>query len=368
MVAAWGESSDEDSEDEDGDEKALMAIGESDEEFEVSINEKENPMDFIDESEDLNNEKEQLSKECVILKAKCKNLELRASESESKNAELKNQVHKLDTTILELRSENLKLKSGTGKKKADHTQLTLEENVRKIKDELYKRDEQIRVLKEDLNKVKHELDRTCKWNRSSDALSWLHEHHSSNKRGLGYETPGPKSDPKSKYLTLPENIICTHCDKTGHYLQKKRLAKRIKNLFKEKIGCWGNSLIWYIDSGCSKHITGNKNQFLSFEDLKIGNVTFGNGKKGEIIGVGKRKRVNNTYIVDLSTLSENELTFLSVLDNDPLFWHMRLGHASLSQLNKLVSKDLVIGLPNIKFKKEKVCEAWCKGEAGKILF
>ncbi|XP_070013738.1 uncharacterized protein [Nicotiana sylvestris] len=139
--------------------------------------------------QDLNNEKVQLSKECVILKAKCKNLELRASESESKNAELKNQVHELDITILELRSESLKLKLRTGKKKTDHAQLTLEENVGKMKDELYKRDEQIRVLKQDLNKVKYELYRTCKWNRSSDALSGLHEHHSRNKRGLGYGTP-----------------------------------------------------------------------------------------------------------------------------------------------------------------------------------
>ncbi|XP_070025508.1 uncharacterized protein [Nicotiana sylvestris] len=177
-------------------------------------------LDFIDESEDLNNKKEQVSKECVILKAKCKNLELRASESESKNVELKNQVHELDTTILELRFENLKLKLGTSKKKIDHTQLTLEENVGKMKDELDKRDEQIRVLKEDLNKVKHELDGTCKWNKASDALSWLHEHHSCNKKGLGYGTQAPNWDPKCKYLTLSENKICTHCGKTDHYKNK----------------------------------------------------------------------------------------------------------------------------------------------------
>ncbi|XP_070008145.1 uncharacterized protein [Nicotiana sylvestris] len=70
------------------------------------------------------------------------------------------------------------------------------------------------------------------------------------------------------------------------------------------------------------------------------------------------KRVNNIYIVGLSTLSENELTFLSVLDNDPLLWHKRLGHASLNQLNKLASKDLVIGLTNIKF----ICEACARGK------
>ncbi|XP_070005473.1 uncharacterized mitochondrial protein AtMg00810-like [Nicotiana sylvestris] len=45
-----------------------------------------------------------------------------------------------------------------------------------------------------------------------------------------------------------------------------------------------------MDSGCSKHMTGSKNQFLSLKDLKRGNVSFGNGKKGEIIGVGKVPR------------------------------------------------------------------------------
>ncbi|XP_070017751.1 uncharacterized protein [Nicotiana sylvestris] len=330
MVVAWGESSNEDSEDEDGDEQAVMAIGESNDEKEVSVIHLKDKINFlskeklsellldsIGESEIINNEKKQLSKECLILKAKCKNLKRRASESDSKNTELKNQVLELETIVLELRSENLKLKLGIGKKKVDHIHLT----------------------KEDLGKVKHELDRTCKWNKSSDALSWLQEHYSSNKRGLGYGTPAPKWGPKSKYITLSENKICTHCG------QMK-----------------GNSQIWYMDSGCSKHMTGSNNQFLSLEDLKRGNVSFGNGKKGEIIGVGKEKRVNNIYIVDLSTLSENELTCLSVLDNDPFLWHKRLGHASLSQPNKLVSKDLVIGLPNIKFKEDKFCEACTRGK------
>lgn len=230
MVAAWGESSDEDSDDEDEDEQALMENGESDEESEVSIIHLKDKikflskerlsellLDFIDESEDINNEKKQLSKEYVILKAKCKNLELRVSETVSENTALKNQVHTIQSNVLELRSENLKLKLGTSKKIADCTQLTLEENVGKLKDELYKKDEQVRILTEDLGKVKHELDKTCKWNRSSDALSWLQEHHSSNRRGIGFGNLPPKWDPKSKYLTLPNNKICTHGGNTGYY-------------------------------------------------------------------------------------------------------------------------------------------------------
>ena len=54
--------------------------------------------------------------------------------------------------------------------------------------------------------------------------------------------------------------------------------------------------------------------------------------------------------------SQNTLTCLSALDDDATLWHKRLGHASLSILNELVSKDLVVGLPTIKYNDEKVCE------------
>ncbi|XP_070055099.1 uncharacterized protein [Nicotiana tomentosiformis] len=224
MVATWGESSDEESDEEDGDEKALMAIGESDEESE-------------------------LSKDCVILKAKCKNQELRVSETVSENTTLKNQVHTFEANVLELKSEYLKLKLGTSKKTTDCTQLTLEEN----------------------------------------------EHHSSNRRGLGFGNQLPKWDPKNKYLTLPKNKICTHCGKTDHYKSECNA--------KERVQVKGSSQIWYMDSGCSKHITRSKDQFLSLEDVKGGNVSFGNGKKGEIIGVGKVGKddshsIENVYLID----------------------------------------------------------------------
>ena len=54
------------------------------------------------------------------------------------------------------------------------------------------------------------------------------------------------------------------------------------------------------------------------------------------------------------SLPQNNLTCLSALD-DVVLWHKILGHASLSLLNKLVSKDLVIGLPSIKYNNDKVC-------------
>ena len=59
----------------------------------------------------------------------------------------------------------------------------------------------------------------------------------------------------------------------------------------------------------------------------------------------------------ISSLYQNNLTCLSVLNDDVMLWHKRLGHASLSLLNKLVSRDLVVGLPSIKYNDDKVCDA-----------
>ncbi|XP_021747543.1 uncharacterized protein LOC110713397 [Chenopodium quinoa] len=174
---------------------------------------------------------------------------------------------------------------------------------------------------------------------------------------------------------------------------------------------------WYLDSGCSKHMTSDKSKFLSLEDYPGGTVTFGNNKKGEIIGKGKigrskshsidnvflveglmhnflsisqfcdkgnfvsftsdscniinnksgkvvleGTRRGNTYTVDLNLIPRNDLTCLSIVEDDPLLWHKRFGHASFSLLEKLRARNLVVGLPIIKFLQNKVCDACVKGK------
>jgi len=72
------------------------------------------------------------------------------------------------------------------------------------------------------------------------------------------------------------------------------------------------------------------------------------------------KRYKNIYKVCISSLPQNNLTCLSALNDDEMLWHKRLGHTSLSLLNKLVSKDLVVGLPSIKLNDDKVCDSCAK--------
>jgi hypothetical protein len=46
------------------------------------------------------------------------------------------------------------------------------------------------------------------------------------------------------------------------------------------------NISWYIDSGCSMHMTGDKSKLISLKENKSGNVTFGNDAPGTIRGKG----------------------------------------------------------------------------------
>ena len=43
---------------------------------------------------------------------------------------------------------------------------------------------------------------------------------------------------------------------------------------------------WYLDSGCSKHMTGDRSKFVNFDAKKYRNVIFGNDKARKIKGKG----------------------------------------------------------------------------------
>ena len=73
---------------------------------------------------------------------------------------------------------------------------------------------------------------------------------------------------------------------------------------------------WYLDSGCSKHMTGDKSMFLSLETYEGGTVTFGDNKKGDIIARGKVGRsssfcIKNVFLVE--GLKHNLFYYFTVL-------------------------------------------------------
>lgn len=62
---------------------------------------------------------------------------------------------------------------------------------------------------------------------------------------------------------------------------KHEVCFMMKSAFKVMDTC-----LWYLDSGCSRHMTGDKSLFKIFESKKGGNVTFGDGSKSQIKGKG----------------------------------------------------------------------------------
>ena len=60
---------------------------------------------------------------------------------------------------------------------------------------------------------------------------------------------------------------------------------------------------WYLDSGCSRHMTRDPNLFTTLSSCKSGTVTFGDDEKSKIIGietVGKKSYsiLENVLLVD----------------------------------------------------------------------
>ncbi|GKA45790.1 putative ribonuclease H-like domain-containing protein, partial [Tanacetum coccineum] len=120
-----------------------------------------------------------------------------------------------------------------------------------------------------------------------------------------------------------------------------------------------------IDSGCSRHMTGNKCYLTEYEDYDSGFVSFGYGK-GRIYGKVPRK--DNIYSVDLkSVVPTKGLTCLfakATIDESNL-WHRRIRHINFKNMNKHVRGNLVRGFPSKIFENDNSCVACQKGKQHK---
>ncbi|GKB53916.1 putative ribonuclease H-like domain-containing protein, partial [Tanacetum coccineum] len=102
-----------------------------------------------------------------------------------------------------------------------------------------------------------------------------------------------------------------------------------------------------VDSGCSRHMTGNKAYLAEYQDFNGGLVAFG-GSKGYITGKG-----GLACLIKKATINESNK------------WHRRLGHVNFKNLNKLVKGNLVRGLPSKIFQNDHTCVACHKGKQHK---
>jgi hypothetical protein len=215
---------------------------------------------------------------------------------------------------------------------------------------------------------------------------------------------------------LNNDIECYICHNYGHKYVDCRLrnyepdlnspAENVK-VWKKKESDKGGLVLssqrktnpWYIESGCSKHMMGDKGKFLSLSESISGNVTFGNDARGKIKGKGmvslsngkgksqdvllvdglkhnllsvsqmcdrgcevlfmskhcKIKSVNSRQVVAQGIRIENNVYVLKedreechIRKHDEIWlWHRRLGHINFDHLIKLKNLEAVKNLLRI---------------------
>ncbi|GKC50216.1 retrovirus-related pol polyprotein from transposon TNT 1-94 [Tanacetum coccineum] len=144
---------------------------------------------------------------------------------------------------------------------------------------------------------------------------------------------------------------------------------------------------------CSKHMTGDRSRLRNFMKNFIGTVRFRNDHFGAIMGyrdyvidveVAFRKqtcfvrdldgvdllkgsRCTNLYTISVEDMMRSSpICLLSKASkNKSWLWHRRLNHLNFGTLNDLAHKDLVRGLPRLKFEKDHLCSACQLGKSRK---
>ncbi|GJU90066.1 retrovirus-related pol polyprotein from transposon TNT 1-94 [Tanacetum coccineum] len=182
-------------------------------------------------------------------------------------------------------------------------------------------------------------------------------------------------------------------------------------------------ILFIVDSGCSKHMTGNLKLLTNFVEKFLGTVKFGNDQIAPILGYGDLvqgtitiKRVyyveglnhnlfsvgqfcdadlevafrkSTCYIRDLKgndlltgsrgtdlysiTLQEtstpNPICLMAkATSSQAWLWHRRLSHLNFNTINLLSKNNIVTGLPKLKFIKDHLCSSCELGKAKRKSF
>nr|GEY10918.1 integrase, catalytic region, zinc finger, CCHC-type, peptidase aspartic, catalytic [Tanacetum cinerariifolium] len=119
-------------------------------------------------------------------------------------------------------------------------------------------------------------------------------------------------------------------------------------------------VLWYLDSGCLKHMTGDCSRLRNFMKKFIETVRFENDHSGAIMGYVD-------YVIGDSVISRSSpiCLFSKASKNKSPLWHCCLNHLNFGTINDLARKDLVQGLPRLKSEKDHLCSACQLGKSKK---
>ncbi|GJS09596.1 retrovirus-related pol polyprotein from transposon TNT 1-94 [Tanacetum coccineum] len=155
-------------------------------------------------------------------------------------------------------------------------------------------------------------------------------------------------------------------------------------------------VLWYLDSGCSKHMTGQRDKLINFVSKFISTVRYDNDHFAAIMGYGDlqirnilislafKKHtcfVRNLEGVDLLSGSRGSnlytISMEEMMKSSPIcllskaskkiswLWHRRLSYLNFGTNNQLAKQDLDKGLLKLKYAKDHLCSACQMGKSKK---
>nr|GEU68659.1 hypothetical protein [Tanacetum cinerariifolium] len=118
-------------------------------------------------------------------------------------------------------------------------------------------------------------------------------------------------------------------------------------------------ILFTVDSGCTKHMTGNLKLLCNFVEKFMGTIRFGNDQFAPNLGYGyliqENVTINRVYYV--KGLNHNLLSVGQFCDADLEVAFRKLSHLNFDYINLLSKKDIVIGLPKLKYVKDQLCSS-----------
>ena len=104
-----------------------------------------------------------------------------------------------------------------------------------------------------------------------------------------------------------------------------------------------NSCFWYLDSGCSRHMIGDKSLFKTLKEKEDGFVTFGDGSHSQVLGEGTVDILRLPLLTDvlyIKGLKVNLLSITQICDEDFLVQFSEKGCLILNEEGVQVLKGL----------------------------
>nr|GFA93575.1 hypothetical protein [Tanacetum cinerariifolium] len=145
-------------------------------------------------------------------------------------------------------------------------------------------------------------------------------------------------------------------------------------------------VLFIVEFGCSKHMTGNLKLLINFVEKFLGTVKFRNDQIAPILGFGDLvqgvvtikqgndlligSRGTDLYSITLQDINCPNLIYLMAkgTSSQAWLWHRRLSHSNFDTINLLSNNDIVVGLPKLKFVKDHLCSSCELGKAKRKSF